>query len=106
MDTVRAKDIVGVHRLQYHELSNDAAKRARQAVINAEIRGFERELAAAEIRAETNIHSAINKAGRIDGLMHRKWIIRKMQTDKDWLERMIEGNLMHFLNDGTYVRYM
>lgn len=93
-------------RFQFSDLSEASQTIARANVIaHAKKRLHDNILEARAKIKESGIDKTINQRGRIRKLLTSARNIENMQSSKRYLDKLINGNLLEFLIDGTYITY-
>jgi hypothetical protein len=99
------QDVRGRQLFGYKELPEQSKPAARQAILDDWNNAVRRAMALAMNVARRNIHAAVNNPHRIKSMVRNVAFIRCLQSNTLYLERHIDDNLCHFLEDGTYIRY-
>jgi hypothetical protein len=102
MARVHIKDVQGEQIFEYTQLSDTAKIVARQSVFEAEEKGIQRNI---ERVKNLGINARINDPHHISRIVGLINLVRKWKNSLSDFEKVIEGNLCHFLVDGRYVTY-
>lgn len=101
---ISIRDIGDQSIMGYDDLEPDAQAVARTQVRNYEIQSLRGHIRRQRHKSAENIHGAVNDPYHISRLRRRAELAEKM-ADPAYCAKLIVGNLMHFLRDGTYVVY-
>lgn len=104
-EVVHHSKVKGQKLYTYDELSDEAKRVAREEVIRSFKFGYDDSLSASKKAFKSNMHAAINDKHHFGRVRYSKSLVDKMINNRAHLEGVIRENLMHFLEDGTYVTY-
>lgn len=97
-------DVKDLPKFEYFQLSENVRPFARQAILDAEIKGIKRSIASARLLAKQNVNKLVNDPYHISRILRSMNHLRSL-SDVNRLEKFIDSNWCSFLADGTYIYY-
>ncbi len=101
MSTVNIHDVKDQPLFKFDQLSDDVKQIARLGFLSVELDGVKKWIS--DYKRKT-IHQKVNSIA-LSNIIRQKMFINGLKVNTTRLDKMIVGNLCHFLSDGTYVLY-
>jgi len=91
---------------EYSQLTTHQQAVARACVIAVECAALQTSMKVAKCDFRRDLHAVINSAHHIPRLLYRQTVIKRLRTDPEHLEAVIESNQCRFSRDGAMYLFM